>query len=186
MLGKVEGKMRRGWQPCPNIRPQGGAWYDVRVTWPLPSLGKHTNLENSFFKKRIKMALKHLVMESCEVHPFSLALIPFLSPPLPLSLPIQSLLPLFTLISPHQYCWVLKVAEELAYLSGQFSHSVESNSLWPQGLQHTRLPCPSPTPRAYSNSCPWSQWCHPTISSSVIPFSSRFQSFPASGSFQMS
>ena len=132
------------------------------------------------------MALKHLVMESCEVHPFSLALIPFLSPPLPLSLPIQSLLPLFTLVSPHQYCWVLKVAEELAYLSGQFSHSVEPNSLWPHGLQHTRLPPPSPTPRAYSNSCPWSWWCHPTISSSVIPFSSRFQSFPASGSFQMS
>ena len=54
------------------------------------------------------------------------------------------------------------------------------------GLQHTRLPCPSPTPRAYSNSCPLSRWCHPTISSSVIPFSSHLQSFPASGSFPMS
>ena len=61
-----------------------------------------------------------------------------------------------------------------------------SNSFWPQGLQHTRLPCPSPTPRAYSNSCPLSRWCHPTISSSVVPFFSCLQSFPASGSFPMS
>ena len=68
----------------------------------------------------------------------------------------------------------------------QFSHSVKSNSLWPHGLQHTRLLCPSPTPRAYSNSCPLSRWCHPTISSSVIPFSSCLQSFPASGSFLVS
>ena len=59
-------------------------------------------------------------------------------------------------------------------------------TLWPHGLQHARLPCPSPTPRAYSNSCPLSQRCHPTISSSVIPFSSHLQSFPASGSFPMS
>ena len=69
--------------------------------------------------------------------------------------------------------------------SVQFSHSVVSNSLWPQGLQHVRLPCPSPTPRAYSESCLLSRWCHPTISSSVI-FTSHLQSFPASGSFQMS
>ena len=68
----------------------------------------------------------------------------------------------------------------------QFSCSVVSNSLWPHGLQHTRLLCPLPTPGAYSNSCPLSQWCHPTISSSVIPFSSCLQSFPASGSFQVS
>ena len=58
-------------------------------------------------------------------------------------------------------------------------------SLRPHGLQHARLPCPSPTPGAYSNSCPTSRWCPPTISSSVIPFSSHLQSFPASGSFQM-
>ena len=68
----------------------------------------------------------------------------------------------------------------------QFSHSVVSNSLWPHGLQHIRLPCPSPTPRVYSNSCPLSWWCHPTISSSVVPFFSCLQSFPASGSFTMS
>ena len=68
----------------------------------------------------------------------------------------------------------------------QFSHSVMSNSLRPHGLQHARPPCPSPAPRACWNSCPLSQWSHPTISSSVVPFSSCLQSFPASGSFQMS
>ena len=66
----------------------------------------------------------------------------------------------------------------------QFSHSVVSDSLQPHGLQHARLPCPSPTPRACSNSS--SRWCHPTISSSGVPFSSHLQSFPASGSFPMS
>ena len=70
--------------------------------------------------------------------------------------------------------------------SVQFSHSVVSNSLRDHGLQHARLPCPSPTPRACSNSCPLSQWYHPTISSSVSLFSSWLQSFPASGSFPMS
>ena len=69
--------------------------------------------------------------------------------------------------------------------SVQFSRSVVSDSLWPHGLQHSRPPCPSPTPRAYPNSCPLSWWCHPNISSSVIPFSSCPQSFPDSVSFQM-
>ena len=59
-------------------------------------------------------------------------------------------------------------------------------TLQSHGMQHARPPCPSPTPRVYSNSCPLSQWCHPTISSSVVPFSSHLQFFPASGSFQMS
>ena len=72
------------------------------------------------------------------------------------------------------------------FSSVQFSHSVMSDSLRPHGLQHTRLPCPSLTPGACSNSCALSWWCHPTISSSVIPFSSCLQFFPASGSFQMS
>ena len=72
------------------------------------------------------------------------------------------------------------------FSSVQFSRSFVSNSLWPHGLQHTRPPCPSPTPEACSNSCPLSQWCHPTISSSVVPFFSCLQSFPASGSFPMS
>ena len=70
-------------------------------------------------------------------------------------------------------------------LSVQFSCSVVSDSLRPHGLQHARPPCPSPTSRVYSNSCPLSRWCHPTISSSVVPFSSCPQSFPASGSFPM-
>ena len=69
------------------------------------------------------------------------------------------------------------------FSSVQFSHSVTSDTLWPNELQHARLPCPSPTPRACSNLCPMSQWCHPNISSSVIPFSFCPQSFPASGSF---
>ena len=70
--------------------------------------------------------------------------------------------------------------------SVQFSCSVVSDSLWPHGLQHARTPSPSPTPGVYSNSWTLSQWCHPTISSSVVPFSSCLQSFPASGSFPMS
>ena len=68
----------------------------------------------------------------------------------------------------------------------QSSHSVVSDSSWPHGLHQARLPYPSSTPEACSNSCPSSRWCHPTISSSVVPFSSCLQSFPASGSFQMS
>ena len=72
------------------------------------------------------------------------------------------------------------------FSSVQFSCSVVSDSLQPHGLHHNRPPCPSPTPGACSNTCPSSWWCHPTISSSVIPFSSCLRSFPASGSFPMS
>ena len=70
--------------------------------------------------------------------------------------------------------------------SVQFSRSVVSNSLWPHELQHARPPCPPPTPGVHPNSCPSSQWCHPAISSSVVPFSSCPQSLPASESFPMS
>ena len=70
--------------------------------------------------------------------------------------------------------------------SVQFSHSVVSDSLQPQELQRARPPCPSPNPRVHPNSCPSSRWCHPAISSSVVPFSSCLQSFPASESFPMS
>ena len=70
--------------------------------------------------------------------------------------------------------------------SVQFSRSVVSDSLWPHEPQHARPPCPSPTPGVYPNSCPLSRWCHPAISSSVVPFSSCPQSFPASESFPMS
>ena len=72
------------------------------------------------------------------------------------------------------------------FISVEFSHILVSNSLWPHGLQHARPPCPSKTPGIYSHSCLLSQWRHPTISSSVIPFSSSLQSFPVSGASQMS
>ena len=85
--------------------------------------------------------------------------------------------------------YALGTCSDLYYLwhsSLQFIRSVVSDSLWPHGLQHARPPCPSPALRVCSNSCPLSRWCHPTISCSVIPFSSRLQSFPASGSFLVS
>ena len=72
------------------------------------------------------------------------------------------------------------------FSSVQFSHSVMSDSLWPHEPQHARPPCPSLTPGVHPNPCPLSRWCHPTISSSIIPFYSCPKSFPASGSFQMS
>ena len=81
---------------------------------------------------------------------------------------------------------VLAFISSVQFNSVQFSCSVVSDSLRPHGSQHTRSTCPSPAPGAHLNSCPLSQWCHPTISSSVVPFSSHLQSFPASGSFQMS
>ena len=89
-------------------------------------------------------------------------------------------------------CFTLGVAKTVfkankqASSSAQFSRSVVSDSSRPHGLQHARPPCPSPTPGVYSSSCPSSWWCHPTISSSVVPFSSCPQCFPASGSFQIS
>ena len=84
----------------------------------------------------------------------------------------------------HEILVIIKIVTKRLYKLGNtiillFSHSVVSDSLLSHGLQHARLPCPSPTPGAWSNSCPLSTWCHPTISSSVIPFSSCLQSFPA-------
>ena len=85
-------------------------------------------------------------------------------------------------------CWTCIPGIHLTWLfsSVQFSYSVMSDSLQPHGLQHARLPCPSPTPGACSNLCPSSCWCYPTTSSSIIPFSFCLQSFPVSGSFLMS
>ena len=83
--------------------------------------------------------------------------------------------------------WSSKFNHWIIFSSVQFSSVAQScPTLRPHGLQHARLPCPSPTSRTYSHSCPLSWWCHPTISSSVVPFSSCPQSFPSSGSFQMS
>ena len=87
----------------------------------------------------------------------------------------------------HLLEWFIQLRRALyLHLLLLLSHWVMSDSLRPNGLQHARLSCPSPTPKACSNSCPLSQWCHPTISSSVIPFFSHLQSFPASGSFLIS
>ena len=87
------------------------------------------------------------------------------------------------------FCWVPRLGSLTwgSKPSQQFSSVAHScPTLRPHGLQHTRPPCPSPAPGVYSNSCPLSRWCHPTISSSVVPFSSCLQSFPALGSFNMS
>ena len=109
----------------------------------------------------------------------------------------HSLLPLdWDFIKSINHLWIKLTNIEMIYVplfrslvslcSVLFSQSVVSDSLPPHGLQHARPPCPSPTPRVYSNSCPLSRWCHPTISSSVVPSSSCLPSFPASGFFQMS
>ena len=98
----------------------------------------------------------------------------------------QLVLSMWGSLSLSEIAWENKNCYFVSDISVQFSHSVMSNSLQPHGLQHTRLPCPSPTPGACSNSCPSSWLCHPTISSSVIPFSFHLQSFPTSGSFLMS
>ena len=84
--------------------------------------------------------------------------------------------------------WICSLHTEaiISFCSVQFSHSVVSDSLWPHELQHARPPFPSPSPRVHSNSRPSSQWCHPAISSSIVPFSSCPQSLPASESFPMS
>ena len=83
------------------------------------------------------------------------------------------------------FCWKLGIFN-IQFSSAQFSRSVMSDSLWPHESQDTRPPCPSPTPRVHPNLCPSSWWCHPTISSSVVPFSSCPQSLPTSESFPMS
>ena len=86
----------------------------------------------------------------------------------------------------HDWATRQQQAPDMQFNSVQFRRSGMSDSLWPHESQHTRPPSPSPTPGVDSNPCPSSQWCHPTISSSVIPFSSCLQSLPASGSFPMS
>ena len=94
---------------------------------------------------------------------------------------------LFVLWVKIQSSWSMKQNTRSCKIgSVQFSRSVVSDSVWPHGLQHASSPRPSPSPGVYSNSCPLSRWCPPTISFSVVPFSSHLQSFPASGSFQMS
>ena len=100
-----------------------------------------------------------------------------LYPGIELVSPVSPALQMDSLLLSHQRSPIISV---------KFSHLVVSDSLRPHELQHARPPCPSPTPGVHPNPCPLSRWCHPTISFSVIPFSSQLQSFPASGSFQMS
>ena len=91
---------------------------------------------------------------------------------------------IFFIFLTFQYNYAYVLYSEMSV--SHFNRSVMSSSLWPYELQHARPPCPPPTPGVHPNPCPLCRWCHPTISSSVIPFSSCPQSFPASGSFQMS
>ena len=83
-----------------------------------------------------------------------------------------------------RFSYIYQSRKHFWIISVQFSRSVLSNSLQPHGLQHARPPCPSPTPEVHSNSSPLSWWCHPTISSSAVSFSSHLQSFPASGLYR--
>ena len=107
--------------------------------------------------------------------------------PPPGELPTQGSNPqLLQLLHCGQILYHQATREAQRYICSKFSRSVVSDSLRPHESQHARPPCPSPTPGVYPNSCPLSQWCHPAISSSVVPFSSSPQSFPASGSFPMS
>ena len=101
-----------------------------------------------------------------------------------LSHPLLSLLCLYS-CSANRFIGIIFL-DSIYMHSIQFSHSVMSDSLLPHGLQHTRPPCPSPSPGACLNTCPLNQWCHPTVSSPVVPLSSCLHSFPASGSFPMS
>ena len=133
-----------------------------------------------------------------DLHVFPFPIPPSCLPlhPIPLGLPSSPALS--TCLSMCIYFWALcsvplihmsdflPIPYNLDYCSVKFSRSVVSDSLWPHGLQHARPPCPSPTPTVYPDSCALSQWCHPTISFSIIPSSSCLQSFPASGSFPMS
>ena len=101
-----------------------------------------------------------------------------------MSIPVSQFIPPSLPCGNHKF--VFCICDSISLLSVHFNHSVVSDFLQPHGLQQARLSCPSPTPRPYSNSCPSDRWCHPTISSSVIPLSSCLQPFPASHSFQMS
>ena len=153
-------------------------WQPTRLPRPWDSPGKNTGMGCHFLLQCMKVKSESEVAQSCLT----------LSDPMDCSLPGS---PVHGIFQARVLEWgaiafsVPLVVYIRSFSSVQFSWSVMSDSLWLHGLQHARLPCPSPTPGAYSNSCPSSQWCHPTISSSVIPFSSRLQSFPASGSFLM-
>ena len=146
--------------------------HNLSIFWILSSSPSYTKIlpKSHFFlfhSHALEQAVLSSLMKSCFLRPVEL---------FPFCRGFFSSLGLFS---------TCPISLYLAFMTVQFICSVVSNYLWPHGLQHARLPCPSPTPRACSNSCPSSLWCHPTISSLCLPFSS-LQSFPASGSFPMS
>ena len=170
---------------CPFLWPHG--LYPARLLCPLDSPGKNTGVGCHFLLQR-----NHPGIEpgspalKADLLPIELEGKPRIL--IPRNFTVSIVVDRLTDSPQDFYCLVLKFMWNSLTLSFdrtcQFSHSGASDSLWPHELQHIKLPCPSTTPRACSNSHSLSQWCHPTISSSVVPFSSCFQSFPASGSFQ--
>ena len=154
------------------FRKWGIYWVAVarRSSYHQSSEDRETN-----YHCMLKIALSMASTQECWATPWSISSAIVLRSP-----------PIFSLWTFLVDCKIKIFALKNSKHSVQFSHSVLSDSLWPHGMKHPRPPCPSPTPRVYSNSCPLSWWCHQTISSSVVPFSSCPQSFPASGSFQMS
>ena len=183
MLGKTEGRRRRGWQRM--------RWLDGITDSMDMSLSKLRELvmDREAWRAAVHGVAKsqkwlsdwteldwNLVTKTKSVHRLHLPL---------LEVDLSQRF-VFGCKSIHRITLSIFTLYLSPFSSVQFTCSVVSDSLWPHGLQHARVPCPSPTLRVYSNSCSLSQWCHPTISSSVVPFSSCLQSFPASGSFQMS
>ena len=157
-------------------------WQRVRHDWAMNSFTfTFQNLRRGWRQEGNKCVWKSNVSDSCDD-------IGHLGH---LDLPILSVILDSNFARCYHWWWAAagewgKGTWDFSVSSVQFSYSVVSNSLRPHEPQHARPPCPSPTPRVYSNSRPLSQWCYPTISFSVIPLSSCPQSFPASGSFQMS
>ena len=155
-------------------------WIELRRSWIKRVCFTNLTETQHFFPLWTEVTIHSIFAEPMILHPKKSKIF------LHHSIIVTHLKMQFILITKLKLCkLVIQWLSSLQSVS-EFSRSVRSNSLRPHGLQHTRPPCPSPTPRVYSNSCPLSRLCHPTISSSVIPFSSCLQSFPASGSFQMS
>ena len=167
--------------PCHIVRSKF-KFYLCPLLWDFgqiadsPNLSFHINKEREYFFCRTGRSFSEIIygkyFVSCKIH---------------IGLPSNPVVK-----TPGFHCqgardpWTGSKIPVCQVTSVQVSHSVMSDSLQPRGLQHARPSCPLVTPRVYSNSCPLSRWCHPTVSSSVVPFSSCFQVFPASGSFQVS